>query len=222
MHGVPPPGGERRAVRRRPTPGTVLKVGTAHSSVDFVSHAGANQFLNSPHGRFSGTFAQINDPTFYDTHFKNEGEPYPFEGNQGGCVQCHDVHKSTLPEANPAGGAIHEECMECHAKDLSRMIHSFGPGTPFEDIGINPNTACESCHMPGGKHLFRVSSDADYSTFPEVAFTHLRWRTPTRPRPSTTPSRRSGSTSTWRAVSAMAAAPSTSWRPAASPSTPTS
>jgi hypothetical protein len=153
------------------TPGTVLKVGTAHSSVDFVSHAGANQFLNSPHGRFSGTFAQINDPAFYDTHFKNEGEPYPFEGNQGGCVQCHDVHKSTLPEANPAGGAIHEECMECHAKDLSKMIHSFGPGTPFEDIGLNPNSACESCHMPGGKHLFRVTSDADYSTFPIEAFT---------------------------------------------------
>ena len=71
----------------------------AHSSVDFVSHAGANEFLNSPHGRFSGTFAQINDPTFYDTHFKNEGEPYPFQGNQGGCVQCHDVHKSTLPRS---------------------------------------------------------------------------------------------------------------------------
>ena len=68
------------------------------------------------------------------------------------------------------------------------MIHSFGPGTPFEDIGINPNTACESCHMPGGKHLFRVSSDADYSTFPVEAFTltSSAWRTPTRRRPPRT------------------------------------
>ena len=152
-------------------PGTVLKVGNAHSSIDFVSHAGANEFLNSPHGRFSGTFAQINDPTFYDTHFKNEGEPYPFSGNEGGCVQCHDVHKSTLPEANPNGGAIHEECTECHAKDMNTILHPAGPGTPLEEMEINENTACESCHMPGSKHLFRVSSDAAYSTFPAAAFT---------------------------------------------------
>ena len=153
------------------TPGTVLKVGNAHGSVDFVSHAGANEFLNSPHGRFSGTFAQINDKAFYDTHFKNEGETYPYSGNQGGCVQCHDVHKSTLPEANPAGDAIHEECTECHAKDLSRMLHSGGGGTPLEHLASAPNEACISCHMPGGKHLFRVTSDGAYSTFPEETFT---------------------------------------------------
>ncbi len=98
-------------------PGGLLKVGPYHESVEFLSHWTGNLFLNSPHGNFSGTFAQINDKTFYDTHFKNEGEDWPYQGNAGGCTQCHDVHKSTVAAANPDGGAIHEECTDLPRQD---------------------------------------------------------------------------------------------------------
>jgi hypothetical protein len=151
-------------------PGGLLKVGPSHESVEFVSHATGNLFLNSPHGNFSGTFAQINDKTLYDTHFKNEGEDWPYQGNAGGCTQCHDVHKSTVPAANPAGGAIHEECTECHSKTLEAIYHPTGVGTPIESKS-HPNEACVSCHMPEGLHLFRINVDETYSTFPAAALT---------------------------------------------------
>jgi hypothetical protein len=148
----------------------VLKVGPAHNSVEFVSHWQGNLFLNSPHGRFGGTFAQINDKTQYDTFFKNEGEPYPYQGNAGGCTQCHNVHKSTVAAANPAGGGIEGECTECHNKDLNRLRHPQGRGTPIEP-GADAVEACEICHMPEGLHLFRINTSAGYTTFPVAAMT---------------------------------------------------
>ncbi|MBZ0089127.1 MAG: cytochrome c3 family protein, partial [Thermoanaerobaculia bacterium] len=151
-------------------PGGVLKVGPSHESVEFLSHWTGNLFLNSPHGNFSGTFAQINDKTFYDTHFKNEGEDWPYQGNAGGCTQCHDVHKSTVPAANPDGGAIHEECTACHTKTLEAIAHPTGLGTPIESKAY-PNEACVSCHMPDALHLFRINVDEAYSTFPAAALT---------------------------------------------------
>lgn len=146
---------------------TVLKVGDAHGTTDFVSHWHGDLFLNSPHGRFSGTFDQINDKTLYDTHFKNEGESFPFQGNQGGCPQCHNVHKSTVAAANPAGEAIHEECTDCHAKSLGAVMHPAGGGTPLEHMATEPAEACVSCHMPEGYHLFRINTSASYSTIPD-------------------------------------------------------
>ena len=151
-------------------PAGVLKVGPYHETVTFLSHWTGNLFLNSPHALFTGTFAEINDKSKYDSFFKNEGEDWPYSGNQGGCTQCHDVHKSTVAAANPDGGAIHEECTTCHAKDVNQLLHPSGVGTPIESK-VYPNEACVACHMPEGLHLFRINVDEDYSTFPPAALT---------------------------------------------------
>lgn len=151
-------------------------VGNAHGVLDFVGHWKGNQFLNSPHARYLGDDTQVGDKTQYDTHFQFEGESYPFDntvrnkGLAGGCTECHDVHKSSLAEANPDGGAI-AECTECHAKDLAVMKHPGGKGTPLEEMGVEPMAACETCHMPSGYHFFRVNTDPAYATFPDSVFT---------------------------------------------------
>jgi PKD repeat protein len=38
-------------------------------------------------------------------------------------------------------------------------------------MATDPVEACETCHMPGGQHLFRIKADASYSTFPSGALT---------------------------------------------------
>ena len=161
------------------SPGTVLKVGPYHNTVTFPSHFHGNQFLNSPHAKFTGTFAQIATGAFnysmtgeYKSYFLSDGEA----ANTGnGCTGCHDVHKSTYEKANPAGGAV-KECTECHAgtyaKDLTKMHHPAGAGTPLELMATEPAEPCIKCHMPGGQHLFRINSDPTYSTFPPQAFTN--------------------------------------------------
>ena len=123
------------------TPGTALKVGPAHSSVDFVSHAGANQFLNSPHGRFSGTFAQIIDPTFYDTHFKNEGETYPYSGQPG---RLRAVPRRAQEHAAGGESGRRRDPRRVHRVPRQGPLTDVplgGAGTPFEDIGIRPERA---------------------------------------------------------------------------------
>jgi hypothetical protein len=148
---------------------TELKVGNAHGHLGFLSHWHGNHYLNSPHGRFESTFANINDEDLYDTHFPV------------GCTVCHDVHKSTVEAANPDGGAIREECTDCHSKSLSTLIHPGGPGTPLEDVGSDPAAPCVSCHMPEGFHLVRINVDEDYVTIPEEAFTMGPMDAPTVP-----------------------------------------
>ena len=146
-------------------PATAIKVGPYHGSVGFVSHPHANQFLNSPHAKFTGTFAQV--PTGklwseYNSYFMTEAEA----GKTGnGCTGCHDVHSSVVAGEKPFA----EECTECHAKDLSNMIHSGGVGTPLEEMATDPMEACVICHMPAGEHLFRINVDEDYSTKPAGA-----------------------------------------------------
>ncbi len=160
-------------------PGTVLKVGPAHGTVAFVSHPHGNMFLNSPHGKFTGTFSQIATGKFnyamtgeYKSFFQIDGEA----ANTGnGCTGCHDVHKSVVEEAfEPAPGqegAIREECTACHAKSLTAILHPKGTGTPLEEMDEEPAEACVSCHMPDGMHMFRVNADPSYSTFPATALT---------------------------------------------------
>ncbi len=144
-----------------------LKVGPYHSTVTFLSHKHANQFLNSPHGKFTGSFAQI--PTGkpfaeYNSYFMVEGEA----GNTGnGCTGCHDVHTSTVTGEKP----FTEECTECHAKDLSKILHSGGGGTPLEEMATDPMEPCVVCHMPDTDHLFRINVDPAYSTNPPGALT---------------------------------------------------
>ena len=149
-----------------------LKVGPAHGTVAFVSHPHGNQFLNSPHGKFNGTFAQIGTGKFeynmsglYKSWFMTEGEA----ANTGnGCTGCHDVHQSVVKETGQEH-AIHEECTDCHAKNLGSILHPSGTGTPLEHIGTAPAETCVSCHMPEGVHLFRINADPSYSTFPMAA-----------------------------------------------------
>ena len=150
-------------------PATAIKVGPYHGSVGFVSHPHANQFLNSPHAKFTGTFAQVPTGKFnyamtgeYKSFFMTEAEA---GGTGNGCTGCHDVHSSTVAGEKPFA----EECTECHNKDLSNMIHSGGVGTPLEDMATDPMEACVICHMPAGEHLFRINVDPNYSTKPAGA-----------------------------------------------------
>lgn len=155
-------------------PGQYLKVGPYHGTVTFLSHPHGNMFLNSPHGKFTGTFSQITTGKFnfagtglYKSFFQIDGEA----ANTGnGCTGCHDVHESTVPDTSPFP-AIHEECTECHAKNLNLLMHPKGAGTPLEHMATDPMDACETCHMPGGQHLFRIKADASYTTFPATALT---------------------------------------------------
>jgi len=164
-------------------PGLYLKVGPAHGTFGFVSHPHGNQFLNSAHGKFSGTFNQVATGSFnfamtglYTSFFQIDAEA----ANTGnGCTGCHEVHKSVVEEAfEPLPGqegAFRETCTDCHAgqynKDLTKINHLPGPGTPLEEMATEAWEACVSCHMPDGMHLYRVNPDVNYSTFPVAAIT---------------------------------------------------
>jgi carboxypeptidase family protein len=144
-------------------PAGVLKVGPAHSTVGFVSHPHGNQFLNSPHGQFTGTFSQIGTAKLgsgYGSQFQNAAEA----ANTGnGCTGCHEVHTSTVVGEEP----FRAECTECHSNiSLTAIAHLGGTGTPLEFGG---SEACITCHMPGGMHLWRINPNASYSTFPAAA-----------------------------------------------------
>jgi hypothetical protein len=155
-------------------PAGKLKVGPAHGTFDFVSHPHGNWFLNSPHAEFSGSYAEIGSAKFeydmsgkYESWFLTEGEA----ANTGnGCTGCHNVHRSTVRETGDAH-AIHEECTDCHAKNLGAIYHPPGKGTPLEAMAEEPAEACITCHMPRGRHLFRINPDPAYSTLPKAAIT---------------------------------------------------
>ena len=149
--------------------GLPLLVGPYHSTVTFLSHPHGNQFLNSPHAGFSGKFSEIATGKWgtadakYASGWMNMGEALN-TGN--GCTGCHDVHTSIVAGTKPFA----ETCNECHhVKNLERVLHPHGAGTPFEDVEHEPMEACVSCHMPGGVHMFRINTDPTYSTFPMPA-----------------------------------------------------
>ena len=100
----------------------------------------------------------------YGSYFMNKDD-------KGGCTQCHNVHKSTVDAANPDDDGV-RACTTCHAKDLNLMRHPKTAGTPFENMVSDPMSACETCHMPGDLHLFRINVDPSYTTVPlPAAFT---------------------------------------------------
>jgi hypothetical protein len=150
-------------------PNTIL-AGNSHGVLGFVGHAIGQEYLNSPHAKFTGSFSQIASGKFkydgtgeYQSHFMGHAEA----ANTGnGCTGCHDVHKSFVADANPAGGWLREECTECHAKTEGAILHPTGAGTPFEH-GLEES--CMSCHMPNGLHLWRINVDQAYATFPPNA-----------------------------------------------------
>ena len=158
--------------------GVPLKVGPAHSTVAFVSHPHGNQFLNSPHGKFTGKFTEIATGKFnyamtgqYKSYFQVDGEA----ANTGnGCTGCHNVHSSVVEAGHEnRRPALTEECTECHsgpyAVDMTKINHLGGTGTPLEKMAVEPSEPCIICHMPGYKHLWRINTSAGYSTYPMPA-----------------------------------------------------
>jgi hypothetical protein len=96
---------------------------------------------------------------------------------QGSCATCHNVHQSLVEEVG-AEEPFYRECTDCHKKNLANVNHPKGPGTPLENMQSDPDSACETCHMPKAgnlqgnenypSHLFRINADASYNTFPSV------------------------------------------------------
>ncbi len=68
-------------------PATAIKVGPYHGSVGFVSHPHANQFLNSPHAKFTGTFAQV------PTGKNGSGVRQLLHGGRRGCQDRQRLHR---------------------------------------------------------------------------------------------------------------------------------
>jgi hypothetical protein len=160
-------------------PGTVLKVGRQDSTVEFLHPAAndlaavGNQFLNSPHGYFTGTFAQIGSAAFgtgYSSFFQVDDQEV--KGVGAGCTGCHNPHMSVV---NGAADAF-KPCQECHAGqfgvDLTKINHLATKGTPLDPgtVGTGEAAPCVTCHMPKGVHMFRINPDATYSTFPASVF----------------------------------------------------
>jgi hypothetical protein len=166
------------------------------SATGFSGHVIGKQFLNSPHGKFTGALAQITTTTtgLYNSHFSDgtcsvageflkkadcQAAGGTWTSFQGGCTTCHDVHQSTVPSVKENFNAepMKRSCgITCHASsaDFTKINHSSGPGTPLEG-GIE--AACVTCHMPRPAgattimHAFRINTDPGYSTFPAVGAT---------------------------------------------------
>ncbi len=153
----------------------VAGAGTWNYAPFFQSSTG-QAFLNSPHARFSGTMAQRaqNSPDLsvsmtgsYNSDFKD-----PSTGKNRGCTGCHDPHQSVVQAAGSPKPFVNE-CNDCHASAqyiLQTINHRTGPGTPFP-TGTSADIpgSCAVCHLTQGLHLFRISTDPNYSTFPTAA-----------------------------------------------------
>lgn len=91
---------------------------------------------------------------------------------QGTCVTCHDVHNSLFVEETREA-AHRKVCTDCHSKTLTvnTINHPIRAGTPFDAAGAD---RCVTCHMPRATssgfpmHLWRINTDASYSTFPSA------------------------------------------------------
>ncbi len=95
--------------------------------------------------------------------------------NGGSCTVCHDVHKTVLENVDGQSDGATAECTACHSNPSDTLTpqvtivtikHPSGTGTP-----LDYSDSCVVCHMPGGQHLFRISTDANYTEFPDAALT---------------------------------------------------
>ncbi len=143
-----------------------------------------SQFMNSPHARFSGTYAQVTDTTKYNSAFAT---------NYGGCTGCHNPHGSarenlldaTLMGAYAAEEGITTSCASCHVAaqgsaipvSASNINHPTGTGTPMGDVSA-PTDGCVICHMPRNSHLFRISTD-NVTPKADGSYTDAAWNTAT-------------------------------------------
>jgi PKD repeat protein len=150
-------------------------IGTGHPNYH------GSDFLNSPHARFSGTYGQISDSTKYNSQFSS-GTGIA-TGGGGGCTGCHNPHGSVRESLlelatptvanNPRPQVIEEgievDCGSCHTTKASTVMnHPTGGLTPFDTT--TPSGACVTCHMPSGRHLFRITTDTNYTTSAATAF----------------------------------------------------
>ena len=146
----------------------------------YIDHEAGQAFLNSPHARLTGAPIQkaqnssdlsVTIAGTYSSQFSESiGDPT----KNLGCTGCHDPHQTTLasvPNAKP----IVKTCDQCHKlaqNIMSTINHPMGPGTPFP-TGQQSDVpgACVTCHMQAAlgtptSHLFRISSNVNYSTYP--------------------------------------------------------
>lgn len=113
----------------------------------------------------------------------------------GTCTTCHDVHNS-LFVASEVGSAMKKDCQDCHdssttnGADYKALVpsapqingatidHPMIAGTPFDTSKYD--NACVVCHMASQAvingnqtsmlaHLWRISTDPNYNTFPTQA-----------------------------------------------------
>jgi hypothetical protein len=90
---IRPAGWEAFANPNAATQPTAYPIGA--SATNFGSHLIGKQFLNSPHGKFTGAYAQIaTREDLYNSRFSDGTR-------QGGCDTCHDVHQSTIVKMYP-------------------------------------------------------------------------------------------------------------------------
>ena len=146
----------------------------------YIRHEAGQAFLNSSHARFTGTLVQntqhsadlsISISGTYGSQFsENLSDPT----KNLGCTGCHDPHQSVVAAVG-APQPIATTCDKCHTLSstiLSTINHPMGPGTPFP-TGTSADIpgACITCHMQAAlgranSHLFRISGDPGYRTFP--------------------------------------------------------
>jgi len=146
----------------------------------FIDHEAGQAFLNSPHARFSGGLLQ-NAQHSADLSitiagaYRSDFSETPTDPTKNlGCTGCHDPHQSTVAAVNAAKPLVNG-CDQCHKLSqtiLATIDHPTGPGTPFP-TGTSADIpgACITCHMQAAlgranSHLFRISTDAYYRTFP--------------------------------------------------------
>ncbi len=204
-------------------------VNVTSTTADFSGHPIGEEFLNSPHQRYTGTMtpnavgkyeigtftggAFVPSGTFntafndgfcsQSTYVDGSGNPaevktqadctnlaggtWNYRSDQGSCTSCHDVHNSMF-EATEAEKSMKKECETCHIDAnggvgpnktavpqvvVANMTHPQGANTPWDSSRFD--SPCETCHMPKASatgfplHLWRMSTDANYSTFPTYA-----------------------------------------------------
>lgn len=146
----------------------------------YIDHEAGQAFLNGSHARFSGSLIQNAQHsadlsiTISGTYGSQFSENLTDPTKNLGCTGCHDPHQSVVAAVN-APKPIVTTCDQCHTLSktiMSTVNHPMGPGTPFP-TGTSADIpgGCITCHMQAAlgranSHLFRISGDPNYRTFP--------------------------------------------------------
>jgi hypothetical protein len=155
---------------------TCLSAGKKWNFRPVFKSALGQTFLNSSHARFTGTLAQnaqnsadlsVTMLGTYNSGFTD----WVYTNRNGGCTRCHNPHENTDAASDKA---FWGKCGDCHNIDKygpATLRHPKGDQTIYP-MGTDGNApgACTTCHMGfKGYHLFRISTDINYSTFPTAA-----------------------------------------------------